>query len=563
MPPSDVDLLAALRTHFGFAAFRGVQEEVIRRTLAGGDTLVVMATGEGKSLCYQLPALLLDGLTVVVSPLIALMDDQVAALRRRGLPATCVHSLVERAEREQRLGDALAGRVRLLYVAPERFAVPGFLDALAQAKVVLFAVDEAHCVSQWGHDFRPDYARLGEQRARLGDPPCLALTATATPKVQQDIASSLRLRDPRVVHTGIERPNLFLAVREADDHDAKLARLLEVLDEVGGPGIVYTALIKDLERIEDPLRRAGYAPLVYHGKLSASERRAQQAEFTAAHDAVALATNAFGLGVDKPDIRFILHWQVPKTLEAYYQEIGRAGRDGGASLCELLYSGDDVAIQRDFVEWANPGADLVAAVARHLAAMGDAAAAATAEDLQRLFVPGRGADGRVETCLRLLRSAGCISGEPGVDLAVVRVPEAAEVAAWLPPGKREADLRGLLAMVQYAKGEACRRETLRAHFGVQHPPGSCGACDRDVEPAAWLRANLPREARRPVPRGASPAQDETAPPQRGEWIDVRGHGLCAVLRVHQGARFLRADVERARDLARLSLDLLRTRWRRV
>src|SRR5688572_16712628 len=331
-----------------------------------------MATCEGKSLCYQLPAFAGDGLTLVVSPLIALMDDQVAALRARELPATCVHSMLERGERERRLDAALRGDVKLLYVTPERFRVPGFLETLKAAgaggaKVTRMAVDEAHCVSQWGHDFRPDYLRLGDVRRELGDPPCLALTATATPAVQADVRAALRLGDDApLFHTGIGRPNLFLSVQHRETDESKQGRLLEVLERTGGPAIVYCALIRDLLRLEGELHRKGLKPLVYHGDLSAHERKTQQRAFQQSADALILATNAFGMGVDKPDIRAIVHWQIPRTLEAYYQEIGRAGRDGRGSFCELLWRQEDLVIQRDFTEWANPDAGFARQIVDHL-----------------------------------------------------------------------------------------------------------------------------------------------------------------------------------------------------
>ena len=315
LDPSPVDrrLHDALREHFGFEVFRGVQREVCAHVVEGGDALVIMPTGEGKSLCYQLPALMQDaGVTIVVSPLIALMDDQVAALRKKGLPATCIHSMLERRERESRLGAALSGDVKLLYVTPERFRVEGFLERIDELDVRLFAVDEAHCVSHWGHDFRPDYRELGRVREALGSPPCIALTATATPEVQEDILRALRIEDAARFHTGIERPNLFLSAHEIH-HSAeeKVERILAIIERVGGPGIVYTALIKDLLRLEGELQRRGYSPLVYHGRLSANERREQQAKFVASESDLILATNAFGMGVDKPDIRFIVHLADP------------------------------------------------------------------------------------------------------------------------------------------------------------------------------------------------------------------------------------------------------------
>ena len=533
----------------------------MRHFLGGGSALVLMATGDGKSLCYQLPAFVGDGLTLVVSPLIALMDDQVAALRRRDLPATCIHSMIERDERQRRLAAALRGDVRLLYVTPERFRVDGFLEQIRGANVQRFAVDEAHCVSHWGHDFRPDYLRLGDVRRALGDPPCLALTATATPDAQADIRAVLRLDDAPLFHTGIARENLFLSVQRCDDDEQKLARLEHALDRSGGPAIVYCALIKDLTQLEGTLQRRGMQPLVYHGGLSAHERRTQQRAFQDATAPLMLATNAFGMGVDKADIRTIVHWQIPRTLEAYYQEVGRAGRDGGGSFCELLYREDDVSIQRDFTEWANPTAEFALQVVRHLEALGDRLHAMDVDTLRETFLTKNRHDGRVETILRLLRSASCTTGEPGSDLALVRVPTEAELRDWLPEDKRKHDLMGLLRMVRYATEDACRKLVIHSHFGFDDVQGGCGACDVCVPTEEWQRTHL--AAPRTIARADTAEHGDDAPVQRGDWIDVAGLGPCCVRSVHRRGRSWFADVEGLRDLATHSVDLQRRRWRRV
>lgn len=553
------DLTAELRRLFGHNAFRGPQEHVIQRFLAGEDTLLVMATGEGKSLCYQLPAFVGAGLTVVVSPLIALMDDQVRALQKRGLPATCVHSMLERHERQERLESAFQGRSKLLYVTPERFAVPGFLPALLQTGVARLAIDEAHCLSHWGHDFRPDYLNLGQVRTALGNPPCLALTATATTAVQADIRSVLGMAAAPLVHTGIERPNLFLGVTHCDDEEAKLAHLTARLEQTGGPAIVYCALIQDLLRLETALQRRGIAPLVYHGSLSAHERKSQQTAFEQSRDGLMLATNAFGMGVDKPDIRAILHWQIPRTLEAYWQEVGRAGRDGLSSFCELLYREEDLQVQRTFVEWANPGRAFLAQVADHLVSLGERIQAVDLDTLRATFLGKNRHDGRVETCLRLLTAAGCLEGEIGRDLRVVRSPSAQELATWMPDDKRQNDLMGLLAMVRYASSAACRRQTFREHFAVADAGTPCGTCDVCTTAADWLAAQMPSP--KPLPRSSVPTDDAAV--RRGDWIEVRGLGLCCVRSVHQGRGALRADVEVAKDLSQRSIDLRRGQWRKI
>lgn len=550
----------ALQRHFGFAAFRGEQEAVVRRFLGGGSALVVMATGEGKSLCYQLPALMQPGLTLVISPLIALMEDQVAGLRRKGIPAACVHSLCERHEREERMAQAARGEIRLLYVTPERFRVPGFLAWAKSVGIARLAIDEAHCVSHWGHDFRPDYLQLGVIRRELGNPPCLALTATATPDVQDDVRTTLGLTEDPLFHTGIERENLFVSVRECDSDEDKLARAEAVLERTGGPAILYFALIGDLARTESMLQRRGHKPLVYHGDLSAHERKTQQRAFEQSKDALILATNAFGMGVDKSDIRAILHWQIPRTLEAYYQEIGRAGRDGLASYCELLWREEDLQIQRNFVEWANPSSELLLQVAAHLEGLGDRIHALDRDDLVGVFFGKNRRDGRIDTCLRLLRTAGCVTGDLGKDLAFVRMPEIEEARDWLPDDKRRNDLQGLLAMVRYATASACRKQSIHAHFGFQVPT-PCGSCDLCADADAWMTERLPQSRARIAPVASDSVDD--LPVQRGDWIEVQGLGLCCVRRVHQSRRGLAADVECASDLSERSVDLDRRRWRKV
>lgn len=554
-----LDLTLELHRLFGHPTFRGPQEAVIRRLLAGKDTLLVMATGEGKSLCYQLPAMLGDGLTVVVSPLIALMDDQVSALQRRGLPASCVHSLLDRDERQARLLAAFQGRTKLLYVTPERFSVPGFLPELKQTGVTRLAVDEAHCVSHWGHDFRPDYLRLGEVRRALGNPPCLALTATATADVQADIRNVLGMQNAPLIHTGIDRPNLYLSVAACDSEEQKFDQLIARLDRTGGPAIVYCALIKDLLRLEAMLQRRGLAPLVYHGDLAKNERKDQQTAFEQSSNALMLATNAFGMGIDKADIRAIVHWQMPRTLEAYWQEVGRAGRDGHGSFCELLYREEDLQVQRSFVEWANPSRAFLAQVADHLQSLGDRLHAEDLGSLRATFFGKNRNDGRVDTCLRLLTSGGCLAGEIGRNLQFARPPTAQELATWIPDDKRQNDLMGLLSMLRYATGTDCRRQSIQQHFDGACSAANCGFCDVCLPVDTFFLGHLP--ATRALPKRT--AQPEHAMVQRGDWILVRGLGLCCIRSVHKGRDTLRADVELASDLSQRNINLMHGNWRRV
>src|SRR3954449_1582593 len=348
-----MDLSTALEQHFGFPAFRRGQREAVEAALAGRDVLVVMPTGSGKSLCYQLPALLRDDLTIVVSPLVALMQDQVDALRARGLGdrVALINAQQDSSANSRALADAEAGRLRLLYVAPERFSSPGFVERIAGVDVGLFVVDEAHCVSQWGHDFRPDYFRLADAARHVGARAIVASTATATPQVAADIVRRLGLREPLRVATGFDRPNLSFAVARPTPHEKQLL-LIETLREPDAlPAIVYAGTRAGAEEIATMLsQELGEEALPYHAGLDRERRAAVQRRFLADETRVIVATNAFGMGVDKPNVRTVVHASVPASLEAYYQEAGRAGRDGAPARALLLAENRDKALHVHFIK---------------------------------------------------------------------------------------------------------------------------------------------------------------------------------------------------------------------
>ncbi|MEL6179745.1 MAG: ATP-dependent DNA helicase RecQ, partial [Myxococcota bacterium] len=413
-----------LRDDFGLESFREGQLDVIATVLSGRSALAVMPTGAGKSLCYQLPAMLVPGVTIVVSPLIALMKDQVDSLQARGLPATFINSTLSLSEQRERIWRIRHGLEKMVFVAPERFRSDMFWDLLGKIQVNLIAVDEAHCISSWGHDFRPDYLELGKVRARLGYPVTIALTATATPKVQHDIRRLLGVEgECDTFVSGFERSNLFLEVYKASGKGAKrnkIRRMKALLEHMGGTGIVYCSTRKAVEEIGRELDKSGFNADVYHGGLSDSQREEVQDRFMAGEIRILVATNAFGMGVDKGDIRTIVHFQMPASLEAYYQEAGRAGRDGEPSHCLFLYSYADRRVPDFFVQSAHPEQDVVIDVWNFLRRLGRGVHMFTASQIARRLT-NRTSDMAVGSALNMLSRAGHVAlpsqtGQAGVEV---------------------------------------------------------------------------------------------------------------------------------------------------
>ncbi|MNX37840.1 ATP-dependent DNA helicase RecQ [compost metagenome] len=410
----------ALQRYFGHSTFREGQRQVVQAVLDGKQTVAIMPTGQGKSVCYQLPAMMLDGTTLVVSPLIALMKDQVDGLIERGIPATFINSSLDADEAEHRLAQLAAGAYKLVYIAPERFRNRAFVAALKGVTISRLAIDEAHCLSQWGHDFRPDYLRLRDALSLLGRPPVLAATATATPEVREDIIKQLGLKDPTVFVTGFDRPNLRYVVRPASGESAKLAKVSEIVANVKGPGIIYAATRKSVETIAEHLASEGIPAAPYHAGMDDASRDGAQDAFMSGRARIVVATNAFGMGVDKPDVRLVLHYDLPGTIEAYYQEAGRAGRDGKPSYCVLMFSAADRYLQEFFIEGSSPGLDIIKGVYRVLCEQGPDEFVTTHEAIAKKL-PGKVNDMAIGTCLNLFERAGVIERAPrGSNLAYIK-----------------------------------------------------------------------------------------------------------------------------------------------
>ena len=468
------DLERTLKTVFDFESLRPGQHAVIESVLAGTPTLAVMPTGSGKSLCYQLPALVLHGMTVVVSPLIALMKDQYDKMRHLGLVASQINSAVasdQQAEQHDRIATAEA---EFVFTTPEQLTNPEFIDELKRHTIDLFVIDEAHCISQWGHDFRPAYLALRDAVRQLGNPPLLALTATATPAVVDDIRAQLGLDTLHVIHAGVYRPNLVLAVRPVDNEMEKQQEAVELIGAGRGTSIVYTATVAHAEMLAKVLPSTGKRVARYHGRVAARERHDIQNAFMNGDLDVIVATNAFGMGVDKPDIRLVLHYDMPGSLDAYYQEAGRAGRDGETADCVLLFRRQDRNVHNFLMAGRYPDVEAFIAVFRTLERMKEPAPIAELQTLTKSV-----AKSKVRVIAAALKDAGIAAERRGSKWMLKRQTPLEEVAraAGAYTARAEADRTKLERMVMYGQTALCRWGVLLKYFGDDQLSGDCGHCD--------------------------------------------------------------------------------------
>ena len=523
---SIAEALTSLREHFGFPDFREGQREVVTAILEGKDAVVVMPTGSGKSLCYQLPAMMLDGATVVVSPLIALMKDQVDALHARGLPATFINSSIDASEQGARINALRRGDFKLVYVAPERFRSGRFLEALQSLHVSLFAVDEAHCISTWGHDFRPDYLRLKKVVQSLNTAntraQTLALTATATPYVRSDIIEQLGLIQPSTFVSGFDRPNLTIDVVHTEKEREKIGRIKRLAKSSdGGSGIIYASTRKAVEQVANSLRHEELSVAAYHAGLGDAARVKAQDEFMSGRAQMIVATNAFGMGIDKPDVRFVAHYQMPGSIEAYYQEIGRAGRDGLPSSCVLLFNYADKNTHDFFIDGSYPTPELVKEVYAALVATGLKRIELTASEIAKRA--GARNEMAVQSALYLLERAGHIArsaydsraaDQPppweaeqsrkttNLNAGTAGVPPALATRETTKPARRSRSIimldpspvtalrvdtsdvarraalerRKLREIIEFCYTEYCYRAHILDYFGDRHHARNCGTC---------------------------------------------------------------------------------------
>jgi ATP-dependent DNA helicase RecQ len=551
--PGDKALQKTLHETFGIRQLRPGQREVIENVLQGNNTLAIMPTGAGKSLCYQLPALKLPGVTLVVSPLISLMKDQAGKLESAGVAAAEVNSTLSIREEESVLESIRQADNEFVFATPERLSDPDFLATLRHSRVSLFVIDEAHCISHWGHDFRPAYLHLGAAIDALDNPTVLALTATATEKVVEDIGRQLGLPGIHVINTGIYRSNLHYRVLTATSEQEKLSQALQLVRETPGSGIIYTATVKAVEEVYAALKEAGESVTFYHGQLSTRVRHQNQDAFMTGASRIMVATNAFGMGIDKADIRFVIHYQIPANLEAYYQESGRAGRDGEDAECTLLFHAKDKQVQQFFLARRYPGAEDLGAVYAALQTLSAERRPVSSDRLQEELE--QVSDTRLQVALKLLKDGGMLEQDENLDYHLLRQrvkPKELKELVNTYRDKSARDHEALERLVFYAQTGFCRWKVLLEYFGEQVEWAHCGVCDncrRPPEQALSPEHPSRKETRAPRKAAASLLQagSSVRVPKYGEGMVVSAAGDKITIRFPDSRTktFLRSYVEPA------------------
>src|SRR3954469_9346973 len=474
-PKRNSDILAVAKKDFGYKSLRPGQEEAISTLLGTQDTLAVYPTGSGKSAIYQIAGLMMDGAVLVVSPLIALQKDQVDSINARDTPveAAVINSTQKAAEHQENLEKIEEGSGKFIFLAPEQLRKDETVETLMSAGISLFVVDEAHCVSEWGHDFRPDYLQLGKVIERLGHPTILAMTATASPQVREEIVKRLGMHDPKILVGGFDRPNIYLRVDHFEDVDKKLEALLHRVRWAEKPGIVYVGTRKEAETIMRSLEEENVTALFYHGGMKGPERHDIQSKFMSGEAEVIIATNAFGMGIDKADIRFVYHYDAPDSLDAYYQEIGRAGRDGEKSEAILFFRQQDIGAQAFHTGQGKIDTTDLERIAEVIAE--ENAPVEPKELTGNVDLSAR----KITTAIQRLEDAGAVEVLPTGEVQLsedVDISQAAQEAAQQQEERKERNKQRLQEMRDYADTKTCRREYLLHYFGDNYE-GPCNACD--------------------------------------------------------------------------------------